>query len=218
MSHKYIFDHLLHPQSCSKSIMRDVFKKVDIQDKVILDPFCGTGTTILTALEKNPRLLIGTDIQPDFMDVLRYELKGIIKTRKFSEDPIIMEYGIDAKESARKYDFDILITDPPNPFMILGFSNIRHPRDLHMTGNEVKEYWESRLVSGNLINKREETIRYVKELFSDVLLRDKRIIGNMFATKNGKWSYLSEFQNEFTMTPISGQWYEIGKVQPKVKK
>jgi DNA modification methylase len=198
------------------SLVRDLLSKVDINEKVIIDPFCGTGTTILASLEKNPKLLIGTDIQPDFIDVIRYELKGIIKTKQFSSDPLIIEYGIDAKASIRKYDFDIMITDPPNPFMIVGFTNARMPRDLHMSGNEIKNHWKPKLVKGNLINKREETIQYVKELFNEVLDKNKRIIGNMFSTKNGTWSYLKEFENDFSMDPISGQWCEINHAAPSV--
>ena len=38
MSHKYIFNHLLHPQACSLSIMNGVFEKIDVQDKKIIDP------------------------------------------------------------------------------------------------------------------------------------------------------------------------------------
>ena len=209
MSHKYIFNHLLHPQACSLSIMNGVFEKIDVQDKKIIDPFCGTGTTILAGLQKNPQLLIGTDIQPDFSETTRYQLTGILNTRSFSEDRIIIEYGIDARSAITKYPFDMMVTDPPNPFMILGYSNIRHPRDLHMSGNEVKKYWESRLVQGNIINKQDETIKYVRELFDTVLSQKKELIANLFATKNGKWSYLEEFKEYYQTEHIFGQWYRV---------
>jgi len=212
MTYKYIFNHLLHPQHCSLSIMNRVFDKIDVQNKMIIDPFCGTGTTILAGLEKNPKLLIGTDIQPDFAHTLRYQLVGIMNTRSFSEDRIAIEYGIDAKESLAKYDYEMVITDPPNPFMILGYSNIRHPRDLHMSGNEVKKYWEPRLVKDNLINKQNETIQYVKELFDDILSKKKELIVNLFATKNGKWSYLEEFKGVYLTEHISGQWYNLRSI------
>jgi len=189
--------------------MNRVFDKINVHDKTIIDPFCGTGTTILAGLEKNPKLLIGTDIQPDFSETTRYQLTGILNTRSFSEDRILIEYGIDAKEAIKKYPFDMMITDPPNPFMILGWSNMRHPRDLHMTGNEVKKYWESRLVEGNIINKQTETIQYVTELFDIVLSQKKELIANLFATKNGKWSYLEEFKDIYSTEHISGQWYRV---------
>ena len=210
-NHKYIFNYLLHPQSCSVSIMEQVYKRIDVANRIVIDPFCGTGTTLLAGLTRNPKLIIGTDIQPDFSETTRHQLVGIINTRSFSEDRIILEYGIDAKCAIKKYNFDMVITDPPNPFMILGYSNIRHPRDLHMTGNEVKKYWEPRLVSENLINKQDKTINYVKELFDEILSKNKGLIANLFETKSGKWSYYDEFKEGYTLEHLYRHWYKVSK-------
>ena len=190
--------------------MREVFDKVDITGKTVLDPFCGTGTTILTAIERNPLKVIGTDIQPDFSEVRYNKLKSICSSKTFFDNSVIMEYGIDANDSVDKYPFDLLVTDPPNPFMILGFSNARHPRDLHMSGKEIKEYWEPRLVEGNLINKGDTTVNYVISLFSKIIKRGgSEIIANLFKTKNGSWSYREALSCDFEVEHVSGQWYYV---------
>jgi hypothetical protein len=183
--------------------MKEVFSRIDVVDKIILDPMCGTGTTLVVGMQYNVKRIIGTDIQPDFKEVKRKELV-------FNLNPIVfIEYGVDAKTSIQLNEYDILITDPPNPFMILGYSNIRHPRDLHMSGKEVNDYWKPRLVKNNYIGKKDDTIKYVKELFTYALINRKRVIANMFSTKSGKWSYLKEFESIFGMTNIYGQWYEL---------
>ena len=76
------------------------------------------------------------DIQP-VSQTTRHKIKGILNTATFEESRVVFYTDI-LVESIKKYDFDILVTDPPNPFMLLGFSDV-HPRDLKMTGNEVKD-------------------------------------------------------------------------------
>ena len=72
-------------------------------DSIILDPFCGSGTTCVAA-KKLGRNYIGIDISPEYCEIARKRLKGVkpnifekLKKKKISES-----FGLKVKSRKRK--------------------------------------------------------------------------------------------------------------------
>lgn len=99
----------LHPQLCSLSRVRFISLKLMkmLKDKTILDPFCGTGTIPLAVQVAKPEKVICSDLN-DYSAILRPQLR-LFKNVEY-------HWGIDVFDAISKFNFDIIITDPPNPF------------------------------------------------------------------------------------------------------
>ena len=63
-----------HPAVFPDKIPRDLIQVFCPEDGIVLDPMCGSGSTIIQAL-KNDRKFIGIDIEQDYIDIVKERLK-----------------------------------------------------------------------------------------------------------------------------------------------
>jgi len=197
----------LHPQPTSLRNCLEALKRVDIHDKVVLDPFCGTGTVLIASMVCKAKKAIGSDIE-DYSICLRADFNNpLLKTYLRTNTEVEIHWKIDALESIQKFEHDVLVTDPPSPVAILGGTQISVKRDLNMHGNEIHKFWQQRLSPQNLMGKRQRTIAYVLKLAKIELGKGRRVIMNLFAKGNFDWKVY--FNKYFKLVKLYKNWYEI---------
>ena len=92
----------LHPQPTSLHNCVEALKRADIRDKVVLDPFCGTGTVLLAAMVCRAKKAIGSDIE-DYSFCLRADFNNpFLKTWLRTNTEVEIHWGIDGLESIEK--------------------------------------------------------------------------------------------------------------------
>lgn len=198
-----------HPQPSSIRKSTQAAKKADIRGKIILDCFCGGGSHAVASLRCGCKEFIGTDLE-DYSFCLR---KSIARYNhnydNFGNKTILFEWGIDAKKSIDSHEFDILFIDPPNPYQIAGGTTKSVVRDTGMTGNNLTKFWKEKFNPLNLINKRQETLQYVKEAILLSLSKNKRCIVNLFEIKSNKFSYFETYKDDFKVVQLFESYYEV---------
>ena len=88
------------------------------------------------------------------------------------------------------------------------FSDINMPG---MNGWELAKFWKNRFSDRNLINKKEETVSRVRDLFVQASGQGKRIIANLFSSRG--FDYSKALCDEFTLRQVAGTYYEIDVVE-----
>lgn len=199
-----------HPQPSSIRKALGAAKRFEIRNKKVLDCFCGVGAHCIAAISAGASTFTGTDIE-NYSWCLRvdaFKYNQTYDTLFNAPRAIRFEWGIDAKESITTHEFDILFIDPPNPYQIVGGAPLSMCRDTGLSGNELTKYWKSRFDSNNIINKRDDTITYVKDIISKVRNDNKRVLANLFVIKSNKFDYSTHF-SEFEIKRVFESYYEV---------
>jgi len=137
----------LHPQPSSlrkarEAVGRYIYDYGELRGKKVLDPYCGTGTLVYVASEYGADA-IGSDIE-DWSAYLRP-----LGTRC---SPMFF-WGVDAVDAVSVYRPDIIVTDPPNPRVLVGGRYPSAYRDTGVTGAELRRYWASRIHPKNVMGR-----------------------------------------------------------------
>jgi 16S rRNA G966 N2-methylase RsmD len=199
-----------HPQPSSIRKSGRAAKLADIRGERILDCFCGGGSHGIAAIRAGARRFTGTDLE-DFSFCLRKDIaryNGDYKTL-WGDKAVSFEWGINARQSVRCHDYDILFIDPPNPYQIVGGATKSVIRDTGLSGSKLTKFWKPRLNPENWINKRDATIQNVKEILTYALSEDKRIIANLFKIKSNGFDYREKIEGDFHITTIFESYCEV---------
>src|SRR5690554_3672194 len=103
-----------HPQPSSPTLADQAIRAAGVRGLRVLDPFCGTGTIVCIAAANGAKMAIGSDIE-DYTFCSRSPVYMAATSQGFGDPAIAVHYGVDAFDAISLYDYDILITDPPNP-------------------------------------------------------------------------------------------------------
>lgn len=201
-----------HPQPSSPTLADQAIRAAGVRGLRVLDPFCGTGTIVCIAAANGAKMAIGSDIE-DYTFCSRSPVYMAATSQGFGDPAIAVHYGVDAFDAISLYDYDILITDPPNPRAIVGGAPISIKEYTGMNGWELAKFWKNRFSDRNLINKKEETVSRVRDLFVQASGRGKRIIANLFSSRG--FDYSKALCDEFTLRPVAGTYYEIDVVESR---
>jgi len=68
--------HGRHPTQKPVALLERVVEACTDEDAVVLDPFCGSGTTGVAALSKGRRF-VGIDMNPEYLDLTKKRLDGV---------------------------------------------------------------------------------------------------------------------------------------------
>lgn len=200
----------MHPQLSSLRKALAVAKSAYLRNKVVLDCFCGTGTLVYAAFISGARRVIGTDIE-DWSKFIYPKLREIM-LYSFYRKNIVIEWKIDAFDAVRKYEHDVLFTDPPNPFTLTGGCFLSVVRDTGLSGWDLHRMWITRLNKKNLMGKGWQTILYLKRLFELELDRGCRVIVNLFTTNphgNNKRNLAKIFSRYFKLKQVYETYFEL---------
>jgi len=200
-----------HPQPSSVRKSTEAAKRAwAFKGAVILDCFCGGGSHGIASISGGAKVFIGTDLE-DYSFCLRKDIAryNADYANFGGEKSVIFEWGIDAKESLKTHDYDILFIDPPNPYQIVGGATKSVIRDTGLSGSKLTKFWRPRLNPDNLINKREKTLGTVKEIISLALSDNKRVIANLFKIKSNGFDYHETYINDFKTTQLFESYYEM---------
>ena len=208
--HHANLDYKWHPQPSSLRLATQAAKLARIDGSKVLDCFCGTGTLLVAAIRAGAEKAIGSDIE-DWSQYLRPQLKEMMKYSLLGSR-IELHWRVDAFEAVERFDHDILFTDPPGPWEIIGGVLISVKRDLGINGNELRKFWEKRLSDGNWINKKHRTVANVIKLFRTEIERGKRVVANLFAQnpwRGTNRSLARVLAPVFDLRHLVGNWYEV---------
>ena len=191
-----------HPQPSSLRKATQAARIFGVKDMVVLDCFNGTGTHCIAALSNDAGFFIGTDIE-DYDFCLRSGMKNI-QQRDYR-----FEKGIDAIKSVVINDYNVLFIDPPNPYQIAGGSLPSVVRDTGLSGSGIAKFWGPKFSKDNVINKKQQTIDYVKEVVRKAIVVGKaRCLVNLFSIRSNKFDYLKTM-GEFDCKQIYESYYEV---------
>lgn len=73
-----------HPNEKSVDLMKDLIKNSTNENDIVLDPFMGSGTTLVAAKELN-RKYVGIEIEQKYYDIAKKRLKNLYVSRTKSE-------------------------------------------------------------------------------------------------------------------------------------
>ncbi len=107
-------EKLKHPAIFPSSLPKRLIEVLSHQEDIVLDPFMGTGSTLVAAQELG-RSSVGIDISEDFAKIARVRLS---ETSRFDSDfPPSYKIIVDSSENMDKYVADnsigLVITSPP---------------------------------------------------------------------------------------------------------
>jgi DNA modification methylase len=107
-------EKLKHPAIFPSSLAKRLIEVLSHQEDIILDPFMGTGSTLVAAQELG-RSSVGIDISDDFANIARVRLS---ETSRFDADfPPSYKIIVDSAENIDQYIADnsigLVITSPP---------------------------------------------------------------------------------------------------------
>jgi hypothetical protein len=201
-----------HPQPSSIALVTQAIRAVNVRGLRVLDPFCGTGTIVCVAADNGALKALGSDIE-DYTFCSRDPVYMAATSKGFGEAVIEVHYGIDAFEAISSYQYDIVITDPPNPWAVIGGAPISIKRDTGLNGAELARFWKPRFSDKNLIHGKETTVSAVSNLFAEVLGSGRRVVANLFVSRGRDYKDL--LRDEFTFRPVAGTYYEIEMVEER---
>jgi len=199
-----ILNYKWHPQPSSLSISMKALKLADIRGSIILDPFCGTGTLLVAAVNNNAEKAIGSDIE-DWSFCIRKELKKWILN---GNNKIELHWNIDAMHSISIFKHDVLVTNPPHPYKIGCAKAYSAKRDIGLYVGQLEKFWRDRLSKNNLMGKGFRTIAYVIKLVKTELRSGKRVIVNLFRDSKG-FDYRRYFEKYFLTKHVYGHFFEV---------
>lgn len=198
-----------HPQPSSVRKSTEAAKRAGIRGAAVLDCFCGGGSHAVASILAGASKFIGTDIE-DYSFCLRKDIARYNTDYNFfGEKTVSFEWGVPAPESLKNHIYDILFIDPPNPTQIVGGATKSVIRDTGLSGSKLTKFWRSRLSPDNWINKRDETVKNVKESVDFALSTDHRVLCNLFTVKSNGFSYLSQFEEDYAVSPLFESYYEV---------
>ena len=200
-----------HPQPTSLKIATIVAKKASMRGQRVLDPFCGTGACLIAAVRARAKEIVGSDLE-DWSEYLRPELRTMLECGS----PVVRVYwGLDAMEAVRRFEHDILFTDPPNPWAICGGCWVTVLRDLGLTFYDLRRYWLSKLRPDNLMGKGSKAVSYLMRLVKHELDAGRRVIINLFSAYGDVASTTSRqdlariFKSLFIIKRVHGNFYRV---------
>ncbi|MCH5323443.1 MAG: site-specific DNA-methyltransferase [Helicobacter sp.] len=94
-----------YPTQKPISLLERIIKIASNEGDLVLDPFCGSGTTLLAA-KFNNRYFMGIDISRDAVQISKDRLKNPIKSQSVVLDKG-REFFLNQQINLRKYIFDI---------------------------------------------------------------------------------------------------------------
>ena len=199
-----------HPQPSSIRKSYAAAKRMDgFKGADILDCFCGGGSHAVASIQAGAKMFTGSDIE-DYSfclrkDIARYNAEYTF----FGERTVCFKWGVQAFESIKIHDYDILFIDPPNPTQIVGGATKSVIRDTGLSGSKLTKFWKARLSQDNWINKREETVTNVKEIIDRSLKENHRVLCNCFTVKSNGFSYFDEFKDNYILIPLFESYCEV---------
>lgn len=198
-----------HPQPSSRDKCTRAAIAFDFHNQSVLDCFCGCGTHGLAAIQAGVISFRGTDIE-NYSEYLRKDIARFDSdyTTFDGSKAISFHWGIDAFESIKTYEHDILFIDPPNPYQIAGGTLLSTLRDTGLSGNEISKMWASRFNDSNWIKKKDATIENVVRLVETDLNAGNKVLANLFKIKSNKFDYANCF-SRFELRQVYDSYYEV---------
>ncbi len=172
---------LKHPAPFSYIDINKICLKNNINNKTVLDPFLGVGSTIIGAYESNK--VLGIELNPDYVD-LTYERFELLKIKEQALKNSIIICG-DSLEEVKKIDtpIDVIITSPPY-FNILKNKTSGVRTDSSQSRQGLEYYSDDSKDIGNCDNY-QAYLQAIKNLFADI---------NKIMTDNGEiYLIISDF-------------------------
>jgi len=203
----------LHPQVSSLRKAKLAAKFARLEGTHVLDPFCGTGTLLVAAVEVGAEVVIGSDLE-DWSSLLRPQLRRLLTTQPLEGDRRIeLHWGVSALDAVKRFEHDVLFTDPPNPFCLIGGVLVSLKRDFGISGAELKRMWEGRLSPENWMAGGRRVLWLLKRLIDHELQRGRRVILNVFEVN--RWGGernrdLEEFlRSYYSLRHVANTYYEL---------
>ena len=196
----------LHPQQTS---LRDAMRAAELANlrgQVVLDPFAGTGTLVYAAARANARFVIGSDIE-DWSEYLRPQLKEVTN--------YALHWHVDAREAVRRFEHDVLFTDPPNPARIDGSAPISLVRDFGISGSQLKNMFS--FDERNIMGKKWVTVTYVVRLIRHELSEGSRVIVHAFKDSKYGFDWGTILRRHFRVRHLFKDYVELEEYQKKQK-
>ncbi len=187
---------LKHPAPFSYIDIEKICKINNIQNKTVLDPFLGVGSTIIGAHKENS--IIGIELNSEYVN-LTYERLDFLEFGEALEKSTII-CGNSLKE-VKKLDekIDVVITSPPY-FNILKNKASGVRADLSQSRQGIEYYSESDEDIGNCDNY-SEYLKSIKSLFEDI---------NVKMSENGEvYLIISDFTIDKKETDIHSDCVRI---------
>ena len=104
---------LKHPAMFPSQLASRIIEIYTKKKAVVLDPFMGVGSTVISAFEKN-RIGVGFEISKEFVVITKERLKHRVKTT--NDHSAVKIYNTDAREmldSLKLNSVDLCLTSPP---------------------------------------------------------------------------------------------------------
>lgn len=158
---------LKHPAPFSYLDIKKLCNFETIENKIILDPFLGVGSTIIGTYENN--INIGIELNKEYIDLIydRIELLDLSK-KALSSSQIIHGDCLDIVPKLNS-TFDVVITSPPY-FNILKNKTSGVRTDESQTRQGIVYYSDCSKDFGNILIY-EDYLLAMKKLFSEILLK-----------------------------------------------
>lgn len=188
----------LHPQQTSLRDAVTAAELANFRGQVVLDPFAGTGTLVYAAARAGARFAIGSDIE-DWSGYLRPQLKEVTNYALY--------WHVDAREAVRRFEHDVLFTDPPNPARIDGSAPISLVRDFGISGPQLKNMFS--FDERNLMGKKWVTVTYVVRLIRYELKQGRRVIVHAFRDSGRDFDWRVILDRHFGVRTIFKDYVEV---------
>lgn len=105
-----------------ENIVEEMTKKIDLKEKAILDPCCGSGSFLLSISCEDPRQLVGFDNDEIAVFITKINLLLKFKNLEFEPQVYVRDFLNDQlSDFANKFDY--IITNPPWGALPKGFKN-----------------------------------------------------------------------------------------------
>lgn len=107
-----IRDKNVHPATFPISLSKRVIELFTHQGELVLDPFVGSGTTLVAANDLN-RSAVGFDLQPHYIDLCEKRLKGLSNLFNQSRQMAIEDDALNVAKYLRPRTVSLIWTSPP---------------------------------------------------------------------------------------------------------
>ncbi|KUH33927.1 hypothetical protein APY94_04135 [Thermococcus celericrescens] len=188
----------LHPQQTS---LRDALRAAELaglDGQVVLDPFAGTGTLVYAAARAGARFVVGSDIE-DWSEYLRPQLSEV---QNFA-----LYWRVDAMHAVKRFEHDVLFTDPPNPARVDGSAPISLVRDFGISGSQLKSMFSFN--ERNLMGREWVTVTYVVRLIRYELEQGRRVVVHAFRDSGRDFDWKKILRRHFHVRTIYDDYVEV---------